>query len=47
MVWTDTWVKVDDLGGAKKAVEDFKMERHDNVSKHQARVWKEVLSESE
>ena len=27
MVWADILVTADDLGGAKKALEDFKMER--------------------
>lgn len=37
VVWADTWITADDLGGAKKALQDFKLERYGNVSKHPAR----------
>ena len=33
VVWTDIWVKVDNLGGVKKALQDFQVERYGKTSK--------------
>ena len=44
VVWADTWVTADDLGGARKALQDFKKERSRNISKTPVRNRKSGIS---